>query len=89
MQTIQQRLQHNTFELIVPRPSLGDRVRSALHTLKEFTLNLATSTREPQIKVSQNRVGQSQWTVYDPTNGYRNTFASEDAVQAWIENRYR
>ncbi|MGB3612612.1 MAG: hypothetical protein WBA10_02375 [Elainellaceae cyanobacterium] len=89
MQTIQQRLQHNTFELIAPQPSLGDRVRAALHTLKEFTLNLATSTQEPKITVSQNRVGQSQWTVYDPTNGYRNTFASEDEVQTWIENRYR
>lgn len=89
MQTIQQRLQHSTLELIAPQPTLGDRVRATLHTLKEFTLNLATSTQEPRITVIQDRTGQSQWAVYDPTSGYSSTFTSEAAVRSWIENRYR
>ncbi|MGB3615922.1 MAG: hypothetical protein WBA10_19155 [Elainellaceae cyanobacterium] len=89
MQTIEQRFQHETLELIVPKHSLGDRVRAALQSLQEFTLNLVTLNQEPKITVTRDRAGQSQWVVYDPTNSYTNTFASENEVRIWLENRYR
>jgi len=88
MQTIEQRFQHETLELIVPKPSFGDRIRAALYALQEVALNSVALNQEPKITVTRDRAGQSQWNVYDPINGYTNSFVSENEVRIWLESRY-
>lgn len=89
MNTFTKRFQNNTFRPAPSGQSLSDRIRAAFSGLGEFLLNLATSDQEPKIRLSHGPDGQAQWSVYDPTSGYRNTFVSENEVRIWLDDRYR
>jgi hypothetical protein len=52
-----------------------------------FTNWLICST-EPRIWQKRDRYGNLSWRLYDPSTRLSATFASEDEVRIWLEERY-
>ncbi|MEO0408565.1 MAG: hypothetical protein AAF289_14555 [Cyanobacteria bacterium P01_A01_bin.135] len=88
MQTLEQRSRYQSLELIAPTPSLKARLAAVLSGIKNAIFSLVDTNQEPRIIAIRDRSGQLQWRVYDPVSGYTGTFASEDAVRVWLDQRY-
>jgi hypothetical protein len=56
-------------------------------SVHHFMTALAGS-QEPHVSKIQHRDGHITWAVSDPMTGYRNTFATEQDVRVWLEQRY-
>jgi hypothetical protein len=50
--------------------------------------SLVTSNHEPQVRQKCDRFGNKYWQAYDFYTNQSYTFASEQDVRVWIENRY-
>ena len=59
-------------------------LRLAMSALVDFL----TGRSQLSIRAKTLPNGQQQWIVYDPEQDIRRTFDSQQAVRAWLEQRY-
>lgn len=62
--------------------------RNRLTQWGKTLLKYFTGSQEPQITLRRDRASNVYYSVYDPVNQYRDTFDSEHAVRAWLDERY-
>jgi hypothetical protein len=73
----------------IPQPVPPKRVpRLNLDRLWNFLLDSFSKTPEPSIRRKCDRHGNLYFQVYDPDTHMTTTFASEQEVRIWIEQRY-
>lgn len=67
------------------RPLLAHVAQKVWRSLSAF----ATGNHEPQIHRRRDRQGNTYFWVYDPTSQQSQILDTEQAVRAWLEQRYR
>lgn len=61
---------------------------SGFDRLWQTVQNLLIDSFEPRVWQETDRRGQRFWRVYDPTTDRTGSFANENEVRIWIEQRY-
>lgn len=64
------------------------RLASFSSQLWESFVKLLESSHEPRIWQRRDRQGNISWRLYDPATNQSATFASEDEIRIWLEEKY-
>jgi hypothetical protein len=62
--------------------------RLNLERFWDFLFDTFGKAPEPKIRRKRDRNGNTYFWVYDPDTGRTTTFASEQEVRAWLDQRY-
>jgi hypothetical protein len=64
------------------------RARQRLGQVGRALLTYFSSSTEPRISIRYDSDGQLLFVAYDPVDRVRRTFATEQALRVWLEQRY-
>lgn len=59
-----------------------------LRKVGQYLLNFLSGDTDIRVRQTSDELGNCHWDVYDPSTGKSASFASEQEVRIWLDQRY-